>query len=307
MARSIEVVSPPDKTDVLLAQLRTVPGVVGVRLQRGGAVVPAGDLLTLHVSNDATRPVFRLLAAHAVLAQGGAIASGELSSLLPATGQEQVAGESSETVWEEIATTFQAQADLSLNFAVMMLFSGGVAAVGYWSNQAVLLYASQLLAPHFESLLRIPFGLVSGAPGATKRGLLATLIGYGLLALGAGLTWLLLRAVDPGTPAGLASRHVLVSQFSLVNASLVVVCVLAAVVGAFIMTTQRSILLSGVYLALPLVPSMALLPIALLSGRTNVAWSALYVWLVAALAILVAGGVVLGLKQAYKHRRRALS
>ena len=306
MARSVELVLPPDKTDALLAQLRAVPGVVGVRLQRGASLVPAGDVLTLHVSNDAMRPVFRLLAAHEVLARGGTIASGELSTLLLATGQEQVADESSETVWEEIAGTFQAQADLSLNFAVMMLCSGGVAAVGYWSNQAVLLYASQLLAPHFESLLRIPFGLISGSAAGARRGLLATLLGYSLLAVGAALTWLLLRAVDPGTAAGLGSRHALVSLFSVVNASLLVVCLLAAVVGAFIMTTQRSILLSGVYLALPLVPSISLAAIALVNGDAPLVWPALRVWLVAALAVVVAGGLVLGLKQAYKHRRRTL-
>ena len=306
MARSVELVLPPNKTDALLAQLQAVPGVVGVRLQRGASLVPAGDVLTLHVSNDAMRPVFQLLAAHEVLARGGAIASGELSTLLPAVGKKEVADESSETVWEEIAGTFQAQADLSLNFAMMMLFSGGVAAVGFWSNQAALLYASQLLAPHFESLLRIPFGLVSGTVGGVQRGLLATVFGYFLLAVGAALTWLLLRAVDPSTAASLSSRHVLVSQFSVVNASLLVVCLSAAVAGAFIMTTQRSILLSGVYLALPLVPSISLAAIALVNGDAPVVWPALRVWLVAVLAVLVAGALVLGLKQAYKHRRRTL-
>ena len=168
MARSIEIVLPADKTEALLARLRTVPGVVGVAVQRGGSLAPAGDILTLHASNDATRPVFRLLAELQVVEQGGAVSSSELSSLLPATGQQLVRRESSETVWEEIATLFEAQADLSLNFCVMMLLSGGVAAVGFWSNQSGLIYASQLLAPHFEALLRIPFGLVSGAPGATS-------------------------------------------------------------------------------------------------------------------------------------------
>lgn len=310
MARTIEVILPAAATptrELLLAQLPQLRGVLGLAVQADASQQPAGDIITLQVSNNATRPVFRLLAAHRVIAQGGTVTTSELKSLLLENGRELVAHETSETVWEEISSLFQQQADLSINFMVMMLLSGGVAAVGFWSNQAGLIYAAQLLAPHFEALLRIPFGLVSGSATAARQGLLATLAGYGLLATGAALTWLLLAALDPATPAALSRHQPLVSQFSVVTPAFVVVSVLGAIVGAFILTTQRSILLSGVYLALSLVPSMALAAIALVQGDSNVARQAFGAWLLSALAVLLLGGLVLGLKQAFEHRRRVLA
>lgn len=310
MARTIEVILPAAATptrELLLAQLPQLRGVLGLAVQADASRQPAGDIITLQVSNNATRPVFQLLAAHRVIAQGGTVTTSELKSLLLENGRELVAHETSETVWEEISSLFQQQADLSFNFMVMMLLSGGVAAVGFWSNQVGLIYAAQLLAPHFEALLRIPFGLVSGSATAARQGLLATLAGYGLLAVGAALTWLLLAALDPATSAALSSHQPLVKQFSAITPAFVVVSMLGAIVGAFILTTQRSILLSGVYLALSLVPSMALAAIALVEGNSGVARQAFGAWLLSALAVLLLGGLVLGLKQVFEHRRKVLA
>lgn len=43
MARKLEITVPADQTDELLAAVKRLDGVVGIRLQRSVSITPAGD------------------------------------------------------------------------------------------------------------------------------------------------------------------------------------------------------------------------------------------------------------------------
>jgi ABC-type protease/lipase transport system fused ATPase/permease subunit len=80
----------------------------------------------------------------------------------------------------------------------------------------------------------------------------------------------------------------------------VVVSALAAIAGALLVVSHRSVLTAGVMIALALVPAAALIPVALIGGdATRAGWAALR-W--STEAALVLGGRVGGCWRGKRHR-----
>lgn len=81
----------------------------------------------------------------------------------------------------------------------------------------------------------------------------------------------------------------------------------AAAAGAVVITGQRSVLTTGVMIALALIPSMSIVGMALASADLALAGRGFVRWSVDAVLVVLISAVVLGLKQLLLHRRRALS
>ena len=303
MARTVEVTVPVEKTEALLEAIKGIDGIVGVTLHRNVSLAPPGDVLSLQVTNDGTRAVFKTLEKFKIT-EGGSIATSQLDSLLSAPHQNAIDCESSETVWEEMLYLLLDQSNLALNFLMLMMFSGAMATVGFWTNTLYIVIAGQVLGPHFEPLFRIPFGLITGRPIATWRGVIASIFGLAMMALGAAVSLLILRVIDPKS-GSLESRS-WVQYFASMTHSSVLLAAIAAAAGAAIIMSQRHVLLTGVYLGLNLAPSMSLVGMGLVSGDLPLARKAFIAWAVNAALVILMGGLVLGLKQVFEFRRRAL-
>lgn len=109
----------------------------------------------------------------------------------------------------------------------------------------------------------------------------------------------MLWVLDPAAPDALADRS-LAQVYSSVTPASVLVSVVVGAASAFVVASQRTVLMSGVYLALALVPSMSLAGIALVNGNVALAGRALAVWAVPAASVVLVGGLVLALKRAIK-------
>lgn len=303
MPRTIEVTVPLGQTDALISRVKGLTGVVGLSVQYGSSLLPPGDVLTLQTTNDAARTVVQLLSELGMMESGVTISKPQ--SLISQAYVKQIDHEGDETVWEELALFLREQSNLATNFLWLMFLSGCVAAVGVWADQLALIYAAQLLAPHVEPLLRLPLGLLSGRTSTAVRGSLAGFVGYGLLLAGSAVTFLVLRALDPATPAAL-TKHSLVHLYTAVTPSSVLVALLAGLASGFVLASQRAVLLSGVYLALALVPGMSLVGMALAAGDFTLAGRALIVWAIPAASVVVLGGSVLTFKRFFRDRRPVL-
>lgn len=205
MPRTVEVSVSPDKIDPMLERLNRMDGVVGLSLQRGVSLNPPGDVLTIRATNEGTRSVLNLLADLDVL-DGGSILTSEPRSLMTRQYQNGIDRESNETIWDEMAFLLRRDTNLSANYLLLMALSGAVAAIGLWTDTLHIVIGAMVLAPGFEPLLRIPFGWIGGPRRLASRGLLSTVAGYLLLALGAALTLGLLRVVDPAASLDLTTR-----------------------------------------------------------------------------------------------------
>jgi uncharacterized membrane protein len=160
-----------------------------------------------------------------------------------------------------------------------------------------------VIAPAFEPLLRVPFGLIAGPKEVASRGLLSMFVGYALLALGAALAALVIGLVDPSPPVELEADS-WVRYWSTFTPEGVVVSAFAGMAGAVVVTGQRSVLTAGVMIALALIPSMSIVGMALVSGDFALAGRGR--WLLDVVLVMLAGALVLGLKQRFLHRHRAL-
>lgn len=304
MPRTIEAIVPPEKTDAVIERMRRLDSVAGISVQRRASVQPRGDIVTLQATNDGTRAALDALADLGVT-EGGSILTSEPRSLISPPYQGGIDRESNETVWDEMAFLLRRDSNVSVNYLAVMGLAGAVAAVGLWTNTVHVVVGAMLLAPGFEPLLRIPFALISGPRDLLTGGLRSSAYGYLLLALGAALTLLVLRLVDPGAAPELESRS-WVRYWSSLTPPSVVLSVLAAAAGAVVITAQRSVLSSGVMIALALVPGMSIAGMALVSGEFWLAAQGLGRWAVDAASVVVVSAAVLGLKQAFIHKRRAL-
>ncbi len=61
MPRSIDISVPPEKADTILQRIENIEGVVSLARQRGAALQPAGDILSIQTTNDATRQVLEVM------------------------------------------------------------------------------------------------------------------------------------------------------------------------------------------------------------------------------------------------------
>ena len=305
MARSVQIALPHAKADLLLDRLKNVNGVAGISLQRGTSVDPPGDCLTVQITNDGLRDLMRTLADLDITADGS-VAISQMNGLI-APGHQKAVDEEGDTLpWEEAMTQLQETSNPTPNFLLLMLISGGIAAVAFWNDQLLPLLAAQLIGPHFEVLLRVPLGLAVKSREMVGRGLIAIIAGYAALIAGAAITFWLLRALDSTHGSDLHTRA-LAHQFSTIAATDPVISVLAAAAGAAIIMSRRTILLSGVYLALALVPGMALCGVSLAAGDWNLALNALKRWSLDAGTTFFVGGAMFALAQFTVERRVALN
>lgn len=302
MSRTIEISLPPERTDRLAADLETADGVVGLSVQRGASLKPRGDVLTVHATNEGLEAVRRVLARHGIGGGRGcgSVMTSEPRSLLSPSDQESIDRETNETSWEEMAAMFRREANLSANYVIAMLFAGAVAAAGLWTDTVHIVVGAMVIAPGFEPILRMPFGLMGRRGEGARQGLVSTAVGYAAMALGAALSLLALQAIDP-SPRPLGERH-WVQYWSSVQSSSVLVALVAGAAGAAVIAAGRAVLTTGVMIALALIPAMSIVGMATASGDLALAGQGLLRWAVDAGCVVLAGGALLLAKRSLQHR-----
>lgn len=304
MPRVIEITVASEKTDLILERLRALEDVAGLSLQRDASLMPPGDIITAAATNDGTRAVLDLVDKMGVL-ESGSVRTTQPRSLLAPPSQNGIEQESNETIWEEMGFLLRRDTNLSANYLSLMALSGGVAAVGLWTNTLHIVIGAMVIAPGFEPLLRVSFGIVAGPRVLAPRGLLSSVAGYLLMGIGAALTVWLLRMIDPSQPMELETRS-WVQYWSKVTPTGTLLSFIAGLAGAVVVCAQRSVLSAGVMIALALIPAISIAAMALVAGDFSLAGRGFARWLLEVTLVIVAGLLVLGLKQIFVHRRRAV-
>lgn len=305
MPRSIEVSVSPQKADAIVERVEGMEGVVSLARQRGASLQPCGDIVSIQTTNDATRRVLRAIDELEVL-DGGSIVTNEPRSILSPKHQDQINRESNETIWDEMAFLLRQDTNLAPNYLALMVLAGAIAAVGLWTDTLHVVIGSMVIAPAFEPLVRIPFGFVAGPRRIAKGGAISMIAGYVALAIGAAVALLILDAVDSTRTADLRTRY-WVGFWSTVTSTGVVASTFAGAAGAVVISGQRSVLTTGVMIALALIPSMAIVGMGLAVGDFDLAGRGFVRWAVDVGLVVLLSAAVLGVKRLYLQRHRALS
>ena len=305
MPRTIEVNIPPEKADSVLRRVQDIEGVVSLACYREAGIEPPGDVLTIQSTNDAMREVLGVLDELEVTS-GGSITTSEPRSIISPEHQGLIDWETNETIWDEMVFLLREDTNLSANYLALMTLAGAVAAVGLWANTLHLVVGAMVIAPGFEPLVQVPFGFIVGPKRTAWSGALSSAAGYFGLALGGLASLLILGVVDPSRSADLQSRS-WVQFWSTVTPTGVVASAFAGAAGAFVVSGQRSVLTTGVMIALALIPSMAIVGMAVGAGDFVLAGRALVRWLVDVGLVILMSALVLMLKRWYLRSHRALS
>lgn len=301
MPRTIELAISPELADALVPRLQNLDGVLGLARYAGASLTPPGDILTMQTCNDAEISVFKVLEEFRVHEQGTILTRQPLA-LLPSENSQKVEDEGNEAVWEEMAFHLRGDTNVDFNYCSLMAISGAVAAVGLWADMLHIVIGAMVIAPAFEPLVRLPFGMIVGPQRMLLRGTWSIAAGYLLMALGSLVAVLILRLIDPQASLDLESRY-WVGYWSSFTPPGVLASVFAAIGGGIVISGLRSVMTTGVMIALALVPSISIVGMGLGAGDFSVIDGGLARWAVDAGLVMLISAMVIAAKRKWHHHR----
>jgi uncharacterized membrane protein len=190
----------------------------------------------------------------------------------------------------------------TFNFLALMALSGAVAAFGIGSDTIHVVVGAMLIAPGFEPLLRIVFGVMGGRHSVTA-GLRANAYGHLVLAVAAAVVTPLALFLNKMSVNQLTATH-WANYWSKIKASGIATSLLAGLAGGVMVSSRMKGLGTGVMVALALIPSMALIGMDLTEGLTNLAFGTAERWLVEVVCVVIGGGSIIVVKRKLLHPRR---
>jgi hypothetical protein len=305
MPRRIQIAIARERTDALLQELHPLSGVFSLSLQRNASLKPAGDLVTLDVANETLFAVLRLPTLGDLgRSDAVTVTTMEVASVVAPSALAAVSRGRSEASWEEIETTLAKESNMTLNALLVMALVGALAAIGIAFNTLHLVIAAMVIAPGFEPLTRSVLGAVNGNP-LWRIGLRDTVLGYAALVVGAAVAAGVLAAAGHAPIATEPSYlpRVLMSYWTNPDLPSILASAVAGVAGALVIAMNRSLLTAGVMIALALVPTAAIVGMAIPFGETGLAAKAALRWAIDAALVLVTAWAVFLWKRSSVQKR----
>ncbi len=307
MQRTFTISLAAPYTNPLIDQLQPLEEVIGLSLQRGGSLKPPGDVITLHVLNTGADEVLRRIAQTCPPSQY-AIATSELASLINPEQEQRVRLDVDEAIWEEMETGLRHQGRLTGNFISLMALGGAISAVGMVSEpvpQALAFVAASVIAPGFEPLAKVPLGLVLKNYRTVLLGMRSSLIGYGVVMLGAALTFVILQWLG-STNVSEFIHNPEVEAIIDPTGKNITISLCGTLAGCIIVAAHRRSVIAGALIAMIVITAMAMIGLSLACGRWDLAWHGLQRVGIDVGLIILSGVVVFGAKQWLIRRRKPL-
>lgn len=310
MPRTVEVTLPSEASDALLEDIQgQAEGIISLQINRQASMKPKGDVVTIGVSNDQLAPLMLMLKKHGIgKTSRTSVSTSRPISVISKSSHQQIITDSNESTWEEMDQTIAKESNVNINVLLLMFLAGGIAAYGIATNALHLVIGAMVIAPAFEPVFRISLGIISRST-SWRNGLNDALKAYAALIAGAAVAALLNPQLSEkafGGTSSYLSSFVLLDYWSQVTASSVVVSALAAVAGALLIVTNRSVLTSGVMIALALVPATALVGVGLVQLDFELMGAAALRAVIDVVLVLLVGLIVLGWKRSRTQRRSML-
>lgn len=274
MPRIVEIALSTDKTNQVIADVKTMKGLIGLRVFKGVSMKPEGDLISLEITNEDLSSLMELLSERKLLSDPSvSVTTSFPGSVIAKSREKQITTDKSEAIWEEMQAAINKESAMTINGIITMFLAGVLAVIGIVTNALHIVVGAMVIAPGFEPIARISLGIVSDYTD-WKKGVTDSIRAYGALLAGATLGALAMHLLGfdlaPGNSSYLPAG-VLVSYWTTINASSIITAVAAAVAGALVIVANRQVLTAGVMIALALVPATAIIGIGLVSGNFTMA------------------------------------
>ena len=113
----------------------------------------------IEAANQASTAILDMLSYLGMLRTGAVSISGPTAAIR-AEAAGPIDEKDNDAIWEEIGAMMRQDRNPTLNFLALMTLAGAVAAVGIASDRINVVFGAMLIAPGFEPLLRIVFGII---------------------------------------------------------------------------------------------------------------------------------------------------
>ncbi|MBO0952403.1 DUF389 domain-containing protein [Fibrella forsythiae] len=307
MHRTFNVSIPPSCTGPLIDQLQAMPDVIGLSVERGTSLKPAGDVLILQVLNRGTDDVLQCIATRCQ-GQPFSIATSELASLIDPSNHYRIEKDYDEAIWEEMEAGLRHNGRLTPNYIALMGIGGMIAAVGLVSEpapQAVSFVAAAVLAPGFDPLAKVSLGITNRRAHLVLYGIRNSLLGYLTLIIVAGLSFWLMQLTGATTVHEFTSNPE-IESLSNPGTKQYMLSLGGALAGAIIVASYRDSFIAGAMMALASIHSAAMIGVSIAASDWGNAWQGTERFGVDVLVVLISCYAVFGLKQRFVHRRQPI-
>jgi hypothetical protein len=304
--RIIDLTVPASRTEEFVADLSALEP-LAVRLQSGASLVPPGDVVTLEVRNEQLGEVMRIADGYGLGETGGVSMSTSVPLSIVAASHRALTREMGVTTWEELELSIGEDSTMTLDRTIVMLIAGMVAGIGIITGALHVVIGAMIIAPGFQPFARFMLGVINRT-GAWRGGLLDVARAYGALLVGATLAALAGSVFGSGVLAGGDDTYLaagsLIDYWTTTTWAGLVVGGVAAICGGILISVNRTVLTAGVMVALALIPTATMVPIALVAGDPALAASAGLRFL-AEVALVLCGTTLVFLVKRRRDRRRS--
>lgn len=303
----VRLVVPPEHTGTAVAVLRECPGLATLVVDRGVAVVPAGDVVTADLARESLDGVI------AVLHRRGLAGAGELSwepvdtAVGPrlAQAERRAPGEGADAlVWDELAVRTEEDSRLTWTYLVLMAAATALAAIGVVTDSTIAVVGAMVVGPDFGPLAGLAVALARRDPRAVGRSARAVAVGFAVAILVTAAFVAGLRAVGLAATTDVRSSQGTEFVYHPGWLSLITALV-AGVVGMVALTSGRSAVLVGVFISVTTIPAAGYIATAPVFGLWSAAGGSLGQLGLNLVGILAAALTVLALRSRRRRPRPA--
>ncbi|MCC5953905.1 MAG: DUF389 domain-containing protein [Acidimicrobiia bacterium] len=283
-------------TDAVVSLLLDEPTCVGVAVERGAVLQPPADLVLAELGRVSVDTVVE-----SVADIPGIRVWLQDSEPLVVPGSQRIDRDDA-VMWARVADLLSHSLHISTLFVLLIMLSGGIAAVGILSNQLLLIVGAMALSPDYFPLIAGCLAVVRRRFGDVVHSVVTLAVGFALAAVAA---WGLVLALDWAgvvqlEPANEQSVLLFISSPSWLS---LVVALMAGVAGALSVTLSDNRALVGVFVSITTIPAAAAIGVGVAAGTWDSVVGAAGQLAVNVVALYVAGTLTLWGQRAYWARR----
>lgn len=304
----LRLITPPDRTDAVVAAVEKTVGTTHLAVLAGAARVPPGDLVLCDVAREAADGLLEELRALGI-AEDGSIAVENIDLSLSRradAAEEEAPGEPADAVlWEQLSESTHEESTLSITYVAFMILATMIAACGVVLDNAILIVGAMAVGPEFGPLAGVCTALVRRAPRPAARSLLALLVGFAAAIAVTTLFSLVMDALGQFDRSMLEDPRPNTSFIWQPDPFSFIVALLAGVAGILSLTSSKSGALVGVAISVTTVPAGANAAVALSYGDLGQMWGSAEQLLLNLGGIIVAGVLTLLAQKALWRTQRS--
>lgn len=291
----LRLVCPAAVTDTALTVVGGTVGAAAVTLHRGGAISPAGDVVTADLAREVLDQVVAAL--HARGCTDEAVLTWEpVETAIGAPvrrAERRAPGEGVDAVvWDELAARTDEDSRLSGTYVAFMTLATTLAAIGVLTDSVIAVVGAMVVGPDFGPMAGLAVSAVRRDRTASWASARAVLVGFGVAIALTAVVVLALRGVGLAHAVDIRTSEQTEfvyhpGWYSLVTA------LLAGVAGMIALTSGRSAVLLGVFISVTTVPAAGYIAAASVFGFWRAASGSLGQLALNVLGIELAAGAVL--------------